>query len=203
MSMKPAAERPIYIIHLRPEPGVTDPIRVLRALLKVAWRNFHMRAISVRETTSSKTFGAPPALGAPDVQIRQRPKASVMDMREYRKARFLKVEDCRKPKQRRIAGVVLGRYSKPDIVFEDGDRLGLSATNTEILSDTYGWESENWVGHVVELSVGQGQFEGEAVDMVLIKPLSPAEGDEQSTTTTEPVRKAPNKRPDPMDEVVF
>ena len=89
----------------------------------------------------------------------------------------------------------MGKYSKPDLIFENGDRLGLSATNAETLSDAYGWESENWAGHLVELNVGQGQFEGESVDMVLIKPLSKAEGDEQPTTTEPPVRKTPNKPP--------
>lgn len=91
-----------------------------------------------------------------------------MDMREFRKAKFLKVENCRVPRQMRIAGAALGKYGKPDLIFENGDRLGLSATNAEILSDAYGWESEAWAGHLVELYVGQGQFEGETVDMVLI-----------------------------------
>jgi hypothetical protein len=116
-------------------------------------------------------------------------------MREFRKARFLKVENCRTPKQMRIAGAVMGKYSKPDLIFENGDRLGLSATNVEILSETYGFESESWAGHVVEVYVGQGPFEGELVDMVLVRPLSPAEGAEQQADKA-PVKKAPNKPPE-------
>jgi hypothetical protein len=46
---KPAAkERPVFVLELRPEPGV-DPVLALRALLKVTLRRFGMRCISARE----------------------------------------------------------------------------------------------------------------------------------------------------------
>jgi hypothetical protein len=128
-------------------------------------------------------------------QAKQRRKETSMDMREFRKTRFLKVEDYRKPRQERIAGVVPGKYSKPDLVLESGDRLGLSATNIETLSDSYSWESEQWPGHLIELYVGQGPYEGNMVDMVLIRPLSPAEGDGQPANEP-PAKKAPNKPPE-------
>jgi hypothetical protein len=44
--------RPIYELHLRPEPGV-DPIRALRATLKVALRQFGMRCIGCEEIPGS------------------------------------------------------------------------------------------------------------------------------------------------------
>ena len=40
--------RPIYTVRLRPQPGI-DPIRALRAALKVLLRRFGLRAIEVRE----------------------------------------------------------------------------------------------------------------------------------------------------------
>ncbi len=81
-----------------------------------------------------------------------------MDMKQFRKAKFLKVADVRdRPRHERIAGVVMGEFGKPDLIFESGDRLGLSATNNETLADAYGWESNDWRGHVVELSVGQSR----------------------------------------------
>jgi hypothetical protein len=170
----------------------SDVIRPLRAFLKIAARSFGLRAVDVRETTPTKTFGTPPALGASDVQINQRLRMIQMDMREFRKPRFIKVENSRTPRQLRIAGVVMGKFSKPDLIFENGDRLGLSATNIETLSDGYGFDSENWAGHVVEAYVGQGSFEGETVDMVLLKPLSQAEDSEQAAAEP-PVRKTPDK----------
>jgi hypothetical protein len=46
---KPATERPIFVLELRPEPGV-DPVLALRALLKVTLRRFGMRCISSHES---------------------------------------------------------------------------------------------------------------------------------------------------------
>jgi hypothetical protein len=120
-------------------------------------------------------------------------RGDVMDMREFRKTKFLKIDDCREPRQRRIADCVPGKYSKPDLVFENGDRLGLSATNVEILSDAYGFESAQWAGHVIELGVGIGKFDGEDVEMIIVKPISKAAGGAQAT---ESVKRAPNKPPE-------
>jgi hypothetical protein len=39
-------DRPTFIVHLRPEPGI-HPIRALRGALKVLLRRFGLRAISV------------------------------------------------------------------------------------------------------------------------------------------------------------
>jgi hypothetical protein len=44
----PAAQRPVYLLKLRAEPNV-DPIRSLRAALKVLLRRFGLRAVSVSE----------------------------------------------------------------------------------------------------------------------------------------------------------
>jgi len=45
---KSAKERSVYVLELRPEPGV-DAVKALRAVLKVALRRFGMRCISARE----------------------------------------------------------------------------------------------------------------------------------------------------------
>ena len=42
------ATRPIFIVRLRPQPGV-DGIRALRLALKVLLRRFGLKAIDVRE----------------------------------------------------------------------------------------------------------------------------------------------------------
>jgi hypothetical protein len=41
---KPAADRPIFILELRPEPGCVDPVQALRALLKLALRRLGLGA---------------------------------------------------------------------------------------------------------------------------------------------------------------
>jgi hypothetical protein len=40
--------RPIYLLRLRAAPG-RDPVRALRALLKIAWRRLGLRALAVSE----------------------------------------------------------------------------------------------------------------------------------------------------------
>jgi hypothetical protein len=48
---KPTAEeRPTYVLQLRPEPGV-DPVRALRAVLKVALRRYGLRCVSAHKNT--------------------------------------------------------------------------------------------------------------------------------------------------------
>lgn len=42
------ADRPTFIVHLRPEPHVDDVVRALRGALKVLLRRFGLRALSVR-----------------------------------------------------------------------------------------------------------------------------------------------------------
>ena len=51
----PAQARPIFVLRLRAEPHLTDPIRSLRALLKAALRRYGLRcleAVEVREGQS-------------------------------------------------------------------------------------------------------------------------------------------------------
>ena len=49
MRLPTISDRPIYIVRLRPLPGV-DAVRALRAALKVLLRRFGLRAIEVRQT---------------------------------------------------------------------------------------------------------------------------------------------------------
>ncbi len=126
-------------------------------------------------------------------------------MRKYKKPRFLKVEDFSDPRRLRIAAVVEGKYDRADLVFETGDRLGLSATNTETLANAYGWDSESWTGHLVEFYVDRNPFKQEGDDqpemMIFARPLSKAEGVEDQKQ--EPVRKTPDVPPDIKSKASF
>jgi len=42
----PAKDRPTFVIELRPEPGIDDPIRALRAALKNLLRRHGLRCVS-------------------------------------------------------------------------------------------------------------------------------------------------------------
>jgi hypothetical protein len=48
-SKKNYDDRAIYVLTLRAEKHVTDPIRMLRALLKIAGRQFGLKAIQIKE----------------------------------------------------------------------------------------------------------------------------------------------------------
>jgi hypothetical protein len=121
----------------------------------------------------------------------------VMDMRKFSGATFLKLDDVRDgPIQKRIAGVVMGKYGKPDLIFEDASRLSVNTTNTRILINEYGWDSEDWVGHLLELYEGEGEFDGKTQDMLAVKTLSKADPGEAA----EPVKKKPSKPRDDMDD---
>jgi hypothetical protein len=187
----------IYLLALRSSDSERAGLHAVRAVLKHAKRR-GLRALHVRELKSTSNIYA--SFQALDAQMPY-PRSAVtrittMDMRDFKKPRFLKVADFQKgPQQMRIEGVLPGKYDKPNLVFESGDKLGLSATNLDILAAAYGWESDSWIGHTVELFVGEGEFGGKPVDMVLLKPIPEAEAEGAETAKEPAKKKAPNKPP--------
>jgi hypothetical protein len=49
----PAKDRPTYLIRLRAEPSVADPVKALRGALKILLRQFGLRALDAREETNN------------------------------------------------------------------------------------------------------------------------------------------------------
>jgi hypothetical protein len=91
-----------------------------------------------------------------------------MDMRRFSGEHFIKVDDVRDgPLQEVIAGVKLGKYDKPDLVFESGDLLSLNATNNKTLVRAYGPNSDDWIGKEVELFHGEIEYQGKMQEAVL------------------------------------
>lgn len=82
-----------------------------------------------------------------------------MDMRKFSGESFVKVDDVRsKPRQEMIAVVKVGKYDKPDLVFENGDVLSLNATNNKTLVRAYGSNSDDWIGKTIKLYLGQLRY---------------------------------------------
>jgi hypothetical protein len=81
--------------------------------------------------------------------------AALMDMRKY-STTSVKPDDVRDaPRQERIVRVYEHvKFGCPVLEFESGDELLLNATNTRTLSKAYGWESDDWINHVIELVLG-------------------------------------------------
>jgi hypothetical protein len=116
-----------------------------------------------------------------------------MDMTRFSGSTFLKVDDLRKASRKeRIAVVNIGKYDKPDLVFESGKKFSLNATNVEMLINAYGSESDDWVGHVIELHLGQIKYKGDQQDAVLVRPISRSE---REAKQLEPVQRKPDLPP--------
>jgi hypothetical protein len=97
-----------------------------------------------------------------------------LNLKQYAGQHFIKPDDVREhPLRRKIAGIVEGKFKKPDLTFENGDVLSLNGTNVNNLRKKYGDDSEALIGKVVELYLGQLKYNGVLNDAVLIKPLSP------------------------------
>jgi len=118
-----------------------------------------------------------------------------MDMRKYSGASWLKKEDVSDgPLQRRIAAVSIGKFEKPDVLFETGDKLSLNATNNHELMAAYGLDSDDWIGHVIELFLGEGEFQGKSIEMIRVRAISkPKHYGEQKAA--KPVRQKPKQPP--------
>jgi hypothetical protein len=95
-------------------------------------------------------------------------------MRKFNGESFLKVSDVRdEPLRETIANVKVGKFDKPNLVFETGELLSLNATNNHTLIRAYGPNSDDWTGKEVELYAGEIEFEKKPVDAILVRPISP------------------------------
>ena len=110
-----------------------------------------------------------------------------MDMSKFAGPHFLNLDDLANgPLEEKIIDVQEGRYGRPDLYFESGNRLSLNATNLRTLIRLWGKDSQNYIDKIVELYIGDVQFEGKPQPTVLIR---------------EPKRAASNN--DPNDEMPF
>jgi hypothetical protein len=103
-----------------------------------------------------------------------------MDMRKYTSG-FIRPEDLHDgPRQERIINVYISeKHDCPVLEFESGDQLIVfsNSSNVRALARAYGFDSNDWLGHVVELSFGTyTNKDGEAKETVTLKPISLREG---------------------------
>jgi len=97
-----------------------------------------------------------------------------MDMRKFSGEHFIKVDDVRDgPLQKQIAVIREGKYGKADLIFEDGDILSLNSTNNKTLVRAYGRSSDDWIGKIIKLYLGQIEYQGSDHEAVLVEPISP------------------------------
>ena len=121
-----------------------------------------------------------------------------MDMRQFAGSSFITIETLRDgPREEDIASVEPGKYDKPVVTFESGDKLSLNKTNVNTLLKAYGPNDQDWIGCTVELYVGPLRYNGTIQDGVLVGPVSPPKPVEART----PVPTQP--APDMNDDIPF
>jgi hypothetical protein len=59
-----------------------------------------------------------------------------------------------------ISATEEGRYGKLDLHFSDNTALSLNATNSRTLVKALGPETEDWIDHAIDLSVGEVEYQG-------------------------------------------
>jgi hypothetical protein len=85
------------------------------------------------------------------------------DLKKFTGEYFLRPNDVREqPLQRRIAGLREGKFGKLEAIFDSGEVLSLNATNTRVLLNAYGDDSDALVGKVIELFLGQNRIKRRA-----------------------------------------
>jgi hypothetical protein len=97
-----------------------------------------------------------------------------MDMRKYTGTVYLKAGDVKAGAIRvTIVDVLEGKYDKPDLLFHDGTKLSLNATNARTLVRAYGGSSEDLIDKEIELYLGSLRYDDKDNEAILVKPISP------------------------------
>ena len=124
----------------------------------------------------------------------------MLDMRKYAGSTFIGVDNLRDgPREETVVSVALGKYDKPVALFESGDQLTLNKTNTGTLIKNYGPNAEDWVGCNIELSIGSAIYNGNNIESVVVKPVTPPKPIEALT----PVPKPPAPKNEMNDDIPF
>jgi hypothetical protein len=107
-----------------------------------------------------------------------------MDTKKYGSG-FIKPDDVRDgPRQERIIAVVENKkFDCLQLELESGDTFSLNMTTTRVLQKAYGFESDDWRDHVIELSLGYYKDrksdppeEKETVVLRAVSPRQPSSG---------------------------
>ena len=100
---------------------------------------------------------------------------------EMHPAKLLKAEDV-KAKQivatisfvkMEIVGQGQDQKKKPVLYLEDCKPMVLNKTNTEVIEEAFGNESDNWAGKKIKIYCARVDFGGKKVDGVRVQPVVP------------------------------
>jgi hypothetical protein len=127
------------------------------------------------------------------------------DMRKYTSG-LIRPEDLRDgPRQERIIDVYISeKFDVPVLVFESGDEMLAFAGSGRALAKAYGFESDDWRGHVVELSLGHyTNKDGEEKEIINLKTITSREGSSNGgPQRTDPAKLPAPSRKDELDDTI-
>jgi hypothetical protein len=122
-----------------------------------------------------------------------------MDMRKFAGSKYITVDDLRDGKREKlIVSVELSKYDRPVVTFESGDKLSLNVTNVNTLIRAYGPNDKDWIGCLIELSIGPLKYNGVDREGVVVKPITPP----KPVAARTPVSKLPPGK-DMDDDIPF
>ena len=96
------------------------------------------------------------------------------DMRKYASG-LLRPEDLQGGTRiEKIINVYVNeRLNAPILTFESGDEMVAWNSICRVLGREYGYESDEWVGHTIEISIGiYTNKDGEQKENIIVKPVS-------------------------------
>ena len=110
---------------------------------------------------NTNTHFEPSARGSFHSKSAEKEKTTMVDARKYFGVTFTTLADLADgPQQQAIVGVAEGQYGKLVLSFADNSAVSLNATNSRASMKAYGSETDDWLGHVVELGVGTLESQG-------------------------------------------
>jgi hypothetical protein len=135
-----------------------------------------------------------------------------MDMRDYVSSTYIKPDHVRDgPIKTRIVNVYEGgQFGRPVLELETGSQFSLNDGNTSTLIKAWGFNSDDWIGQEIELSLGTYQdwksdppVEKETVKARAISPAKTEAGNGGTASKPLPPSKAAALKDDLSDDVPF
>lgn len=90
---------------------------------------------------------------------------------DYKTSVFVSLADVKNPIRKKIAGLEKGKWDKPNLIFSDGKRLSLNATNRKVLLAEVGDTEDELIGSVVELYHGEFDTQKGKEPGVALRPV--------------------------------
>jgi hypothetical protein len=172
-----------FVLRVEAKPGVPGGPSVyqrLRGWLKYGLREFNLRCLDIHEEVTKEN--------------------TMVNVKKYATGLILPDDVRDGARQERIINVYISdKFDVPVLVFEGGDEFLCWPSNGRVLAKAYGFESEDWRGHVVELSLGNyvDKKDGQTKDTVILKTITSRDG---TSNNGGPQRADPAKLPKTVDK---